>query len=291
MLGYILPNLSDLSAEEGSRYRAVYCGVCRSIRARYGQAPRLAVSYDMAFLALLLGSLYEPVERTGSKRCPVHPLEPQAFACSEFTDYAADLSIAFAYHKLRDDWLDDRSKRARAAAGALSLAYRRAKRRIPAQCAAIEAAMEDIHAIESAAQAQRAAGEGAGGLCVGAPDGFNPDAAANRFGVLLGELFAHRDDFWATDLRRFGARLGKFIYAMDAAVDLRQDRETGSYNPFVFTGVSFLETREGLELLAAAAVDLFERLPLERDANVLRSVLYAGVWQRYHEEESKDHHG
>ena len=268
MMGFVLPGLESLGEEERVRYHAVYCGVCRSIRARYGQRCRLTVSYDMTFLAMVLGSLYEPEERLSQKRCPVHPMQPQEVAQSEFTDYAADLSVALGYHKLMDDWLDAHSAKARAAAVAIALPYRKACRRRPAECAAIEQAMSDIHAIEQAGSA-------------------DPDAAANRFGLLLGSLFAVKDDFWATDLRRFGARLGKFVYAMDAAVDLRQDQEEGNYNPFIATQRSFASLREDLELLAAEMADAFERLPLERDVHVLRSVLYQGVWQRYNVEESK----
>ena len=268
MMGFVLPGLESLGKEERVRYHAVYCGVCRSIRARYGQRCRLTVSYDMTFLAMVLGSLYEPEERKSQKRCPVHPAQPQEVAQSEFTDYAADLSVALGYHKLMDDWLDARSAKARAAAAAIAVPYRKACRRRPAECVAIEQAMSDIHAIEQAGSA-------------------DPDAAANRFGLLLGSLFAVKDDFWATDLRRFGARLGKFVYAMDAAVDLRQDQEEGNYNPFIATQRSFASLREDLELLAAEMADAFERLPLERDVHVLRSVLYQGVWQRYNVEESK----
>lgn len=268
MMGFVLPGLESLGEEERVRYHAVYCGVCRSIRARYGQRCRLTVSYDMTFLAMVLGSLYEPEERKSQKRCPVHPAQPQEVAQSEFTDYAADLSVALGYHKLMDDWLDAHSAKERAAAVAIALPYRKACRRRPAECAAIEQAMSDIHAIEQAGSA-------------------DPDAAANRFGLLLGSLFAVKDDFWATDLRRFGARLGKFVYAMDAAVDLRQDQEEGNYNPFIATQRSFASLREDLELLAAEMADAFERLPLERDVHVLRSVLYQGVWQRYNVEESK----
>lgn len=300
MFGFILPNLESLDAEEKQRYRSVYCGVCRSIRRRYGQRCRLTVSYDMTFLALVLGSLYEPDEETGAKRCPVHPVELQAFACSVYTDYAADVSVALAYHKLLDDWRDDRSKRARVAAAALAVPYRRARCRRPEACRAIEAAMDDIHAIEREARAFRAmqmskgrdasapAGSGAE-LVVAEPP--SPDAAANRFGLLMGDLFAFQDDFWATDLRRFGARLGKFVYVMDAAVDLEEDQKSGSYNPFVMMGASREEARESLELLAAGMADAFERLPLERDVHVLRSVLYAGVWQQFEAKESKDGDG
>lgn len=305
MFGFILPNLESLDAEEKQRYRSVYCGVCRSIRRRYGQRCRLTVSYDMTFLALVLGSLYEPDEETGAKRCPVHPAEPQAFACSVYTDYAADVSVALAYHKLLDDWRDDRSKRARAAAAALAAPYRRARRRRPEACRAIEVAMDDIHAIEREARAFRAMrmskGRDASACDASAPAGSgaklvaaeppSPDAAANRFGLLMGDLFAFQDDFWATDLRRFGARLGKFVYVMDAAVDLEEDQKSGSYNPFVMMGTSREEARESLELLAAGMADAFERLPLERDVHVLRSVLYAGVWQQFEAKESKDGDG
>lgn len=302
MFGYILPSLDSLEDEEKQRYKAVYCGVCRSIRQRYGQRSRLTVSYDMTFMALVLGSLYEPEETQGSKRCPVHPVQPQDFARNEFTDYAADMSIALAYHKCLDDWRDDHSAPARAAAAALSGPYKRAKERRPQQCAAIEYAMEDIHVLEEAALAYASAQTGAAVNSAqpdssGAPSSTTPsepptpDAAANRFGLLLGDLFAYQDDFWATDLRRFGARLGKFVYVMDAAMDLEEDRSTGNYNPFVLMDANSHDIEEDLELLAASMADAFERLPLERDVHVLRSVLYAGVWARYKQKESKEHNG
>ena len=276
MFGYILPNLESLGEEEKLRYHAVYCGVCRSIRARYGQRCRLTVSYDMTFLA-------------SQKRCPVHPLQPLQVAQSEFTDYAADLSVAMTYHKCLDDWRDDHSAKARAAAVALEMPYRKAKRRIPQACQAIEDAMAGIHSIEEAALGESDGSRVSEGCLAGGV--VNLDAAANRFGILLGSLFANKDDFWATDLRRFGARLGKFVYVMDAVMDLRQDQETGSYNPFSSSDRSIEDFREDLELLAAATADAFERLPLERDVHVLRSVLYSGIWQRYNAEESKVEHG
>ena len=35
-------------------------------------------------------------------------------------------------------------------------------------------------------------------------------------------------------------------------------------------------------ILAAGVAEAFERLPLERDLRLLRSVVYAGVWQKYY---------
>lgn len=284
MFGFVLPNLESLEEAQRQRYRSVYCGVCRSLKDRYGQACRLTVSYDMTFLALALGSLYEPEETRGEARCPVHPMQPQSFVRSKYTDYAADLSVALAYHKMLDDWRDDHALRARGGALALRGAYRRAKERVPRECEAIETAMADIRAIEQRALWARSQG-------ASAVDPPLPDEAANRFGMMLGDLFAHEDDFWVSDLRRFGARLGKFVYVMDASMDIEDDSRTGSYNPFADMESTKEALRENLEFLAAGMTDAFERLPLERDVQVMRSVLYAGVWQRFEAKESKTHDG
>ena len=83
-----------------------------------------------------------------------------------------------------------------------------------------------------------------------------------------------------------GARLGKFIYVMDAAMDYEDDAASGSYNPLVAMNASPEAVRESLELLAASVAEAFEKLPLERDLHLLRSVVYAGVWQQYNTKEN-----
>lgn len=271
-----MPRMEDLSQEERERYHAAYCGVCRALSERCGQRCRVALTYDMTFLALLLGSLYEPDERQGCKRCAPHPLRPHGYLCSECVDYAADMTVALVYHKCLDDWRDDRSGWARAYAGLLGKSYRAVRERHPHACAAIEEGLADIGRLEQAAATAESAD--------GAPP---PDAAANRFGALLGEVFVYRDDFWAGGLCSLGAKLGKLVYVMDAALDMDDDRASGNYNPLVALDAQPQDVREDLELLAADAAAAFEKLPLERDARVLRSVLYAGVWQKYRAKEEK----
>ena len=60
MFGTLIASASSLSEEEMKRYKACYCGLCRSLKQRYGQFSRLTLNYDMTFLILLLQSLYEP---------------------------------------------------------------------------------------------------------------------------------------------------------------------------------------------------------------------------------------
>lgn len=269
MFGSVIASIEDLDESEQARYHALYCGLCLALRDRCGQRARFALTYDLTFLATLLSALYEPPEQQGASRCPMHPAKPQAWARTRYTDYAADLSVVFAYHKCLDDWHDDGKQTSRAYAHLLEKPYAAVKETLPRQCAAIEQALAQISRIEQQGS-----------------DASGPDDAANWFGVALGEAFAVHDDIWSPMLRQMGAQLGRFVYAIDAAVDLEDDRASGSYNPFVTMKVTPDDLRELLCALIAGAAGTFERLPIEQDAHLLRSVLYSGVWQPFNKKYS-----
>ena len=74
MFGYVTASLGELTKEQSRRYNSVYCGICRRIREQSENVCRLALQYDMAFLALLLMSLYEPEETSGKRACALHPV-------------------------------------------------------------------------------------------------------------------------------------------------------------------------------------------------------------------------
>ena len=104
-----MANASQLSSEEKARYGKVYCGICRALRLRGGKLARLGLQYDMAFLALLLMSLYEPQEQEGSAACRLHPIKPRPWVDGQYIRYAADMNLALAYYKSLDDAADEGS--------------------------------------------------------------------------------------------------------------------------------------------------------------------------------------
>lgn len=262
VFGVAVARLDQVTAAEKERYESLYCGLCRTLKERYGQAPRACLSYDLTFLAMLRGSLDEGPEETGIEKCASHPIGGRPYARCAAMSYAADLSVAFAYHKCLDDVADDASVAARGAERLLAGPYERARGHIPDACQAIEEAMAAIRAIERDAASE-------------------PDDAADAFGNLLGTLFARKSGFWAPHLERLGRATGRVVYLMDAAVDLPKDERSGSYNPFAGRGMSPQELRCLLASEAHEMACAFDVLPLERDAHLLESVVYSGIWQKF----------
>ena len=263
MFGYITANLAALDDAQRLRYRGCYCGLCRALQAEYGAPARMALTYDMTFLTLLLSSLYEPDEQSGARRCAVHPLRPRAWWQNRITRYAAAMNTLLAYDKCLDDWQDDRNLLRRAEAQLLAPAARRAAAGWPRQSSVVQHQLRQLAALEQP----------------GLP--FSEDAAA-CFGNLMAELFVYQEDRWAPALRRFGCSLGKFLYFLDAACDLAEDTRRGRYNPLLPLDLSSgRDFAPQLRLLIADAAAEFERLPLVQDAALLRNVLYLGVWQQF----------
>jgi hypothetical protein len=50
MFGYVTPCKMELKIKDFEKFKAYYCGLCRTIKKNFGNLPRLALNYDMAFL-------------------------------------------------------------------------------------------------------------------------------------------------------------------------------------------------------------------------------------------------
>ena len=270
MFGLVTASVKELGKEELRRYNAVYCGICREIREKHGQLCRMALSYDMAFLAMLLMSLYEPEEASGSRACMLHPVKPKPWLDNECIQYAADMNVALAYYNALDDWQDDHSHTAKAASKVLGKDMDSIRQAYPRQCAAIEQCISDLSRME-------------------AQGCDNPDEPANCFGQLMAELLVWRKDLWEPHLRLVGHYLGRFIYLADAAADYRRDVKKNKYNPFAAQGggEDFKRWEQYLVLAMAGCTDAYERLPLVQDKRILDNILYSGVWINYRRAEKE----
>lgn len=263
MFGTIVCSKKGLTEEEICRYRSAYCGLCLAIKNRFGQVERLALNYDMTFLAFLLNGLYEEYNETREFRCIAHPFKKQSVFENKYIDYAADMTILLAYYKAEDDWNDEKKPSGLIASGLLVKDFKRLEKAYPRQAAAVKESIQKLRETEKSGSAL-------------------PDEAVYWSGKMLSEIFAYADDFWGEALRIFGYELGRFIYLMDAALDYEKDGRSGSYNPLYKMGKKPDEIEELLTQILGKAAIQFEKLPIVQDADIIRNILYSGVWQEYY---------
>ena len=268
MFGYVQANITELNKEQQQRYRSVYCGLCHTLGEKYGFSARMGLTYDMTFLALLLSSLYEPAEISKTSRCIVHPIKEHCHISNPCIEYAADMTIALVYFKCIDDWNDDKKIIAKGYSALLSKAYKKVKIDWPLQCDAIEKELIQLGTIE-------------------AENNTSLDAAANCFGRLMEALFVYKDDIWADYLRKLGYGLGRYIYLADASVDLEKDIKSGSYNPLKNQMTAPEDFKSRLQILLGEASEQFEKLPLIQDEDILKNIMYSGIWTKYTRELNK----
>ncbi len=270
MFGYVTVNQNELKLREFDHYRSYYCGVCCDLRDAYGKRGQLTLSYDTTFLALLLTSLYEEKDAEGMTRCVAHPLSKHKTRRNAFTRYAADVGVILSFYSCMDDWTDEKRYSRLLFAKLLS---------------GKEKAAENLFKEKAEVIAQRLAQ-----LREAEEKGENDlDLVSGYFGELMGEIFVCRKDEWESALRRMGFYLGKYIYILDAYDDLEKDKKTGSYNPVLADPLSaspddpaFVEKYRGiLTQMMAECCRSFESLPILENADILRNILYSGVWARF----------
>ncbi|HWQ74289.1 MAG TPA: DUF5685 family protein [Syntrophomonas sp.] len=260
MFGYVVANIDKLTVEEKQRYRSCYCGLCKALGNRHGASSRITLTYDLTFLVVFLSALYETDNPLETERCMIHPWKPHPYWRNEITDYAADMNVVLAYYNFLDDWTDDSKVLALGAAKLFEREYKRIADQYPHQGAAISECMIELAEIEKSGE-------------------LNPDIPANCFGKLMGAIFVWREDEYAESLRAFGSSLGKFIYIMDACLDLKADIKKERYNPLVASSSENFSTI--LNLLMADCTEKYKQLPINQDKNLIENILYSGVWTRY----------
>ena len=266
MFGYVITNDNALSQEQRELYRAYYCGLCKAIGRLHGEKARMTLSYEMTFLCLFLTSLYDESEMEKSETCVIHPLKKHTCLHNPFVDYAADMNILLTYYKYMDDWNDNKSVKALTLSRLFEKSCEDIQEKYPRQAGVIKEKLSELAAAEKRGE-------------------LNPDIPSGIFGDLLAEIFIYKKDAHEDALRLFGTALGKFIYILDACVDLRKDIKKKQYNPLVLLSSGDFE--DILTLLMADTTLFYKELPMKKNTELIENILFSGVWAKYTQHKKK----
>ena len=98
MFGYIRPDIPYMYVKDGVLYKALYCGLCKSIGGSCGQRARMGLSYDMTFLSAILHNMMhcdvkieKKTLRPASHRPPSHRRGRRGHAGGRLPEYFARL--------------------------------------------------------------------------------------------------------------------------------------------------------------------------------------------------------
>ena len=270
MFGYVLPASDRLTEEQNSRFQAAYCGLCHALGRRYGLPGRMILNYDLTFLAMLLS---EGQGTPCRRRCIAHPVGGRTCICGDGAfDLAADMSVVLTWWQVQDGIADHGfwgGLKYRAASLLLRRAYRKAKTQCPAFDERTRRHLQELSRLE---------GEGCPSL----------DAAADTFAQLLsGAAEEVAEPVKRRVLGQLLYHLGRWIYLIDAADDLKKDIKTGSYNPlplrYVLPGDTLTDTARqelaqtldgSIQAMAAA----FELWDFGEYGPVIESTVYQGLY-------------
>lgn len=265
MFGYIIVNKAEMKFKEFDIYQSYYCGLCRKLKEKYGVSGQLSLSYDMTFLLMLLTGLYDPATDLSSCKCIAHPFERHVTRSNLLTEYIADMNVLFTYYKCQDDWEDEKKLHKLIYGKLLEGKTGRLKKDYGEKVRTINLLMHDLNEEEKSGRS-------------------DIDTLSGLFGRIMAAIVVCREDEWSENLNRFGFYLGKFIYILDAYEDVEEDIRKGTFNPLKkkFDIPDFEEEcRTILTMMMSECCREFEKLPILDNVEILRNILYSGVWCRY----------
>lgn len=305
MFGIVTIDQPEMRFKDFYLYRSYYCGLCVDLKKQYGDKGRITLGYDMTFLTILLSGLYDTETSIQNDRCIAHPFKKREKRRNRFSSYAADMNILLTYYKCMDDWIDERKYSRRIYAGLIRRDVERTASKYPEIAEVMRTQLSSLSKMEKNWHDRDpeipVLDGGPFDTGVGRENSLSAvmsgtDRLASCFGAITAEIFDVGHDNWSRYLREMGFFLGKFIYVSDAFADIEDDIKKGTFNPFkeyfINAGESeraLLETgvEEMLRLNMARVSEAYEMLPIEGTDDILKNIIYSGVWRSFRQTQQK----
>ena len=213
MFGYVRYDLPNLLVKDFMLYKALYCGLCKSIGAACGQRARLSLTYDVTFLSALLHNMTGTDVKIERQNCFEHTIRKRPIAAvDDLTKELGALNTALTYYKFSDDVADGSGGRVKRAW--FKKGVKRAKKQYPQLLSMVEAFVAQQAAVEKKRSSSL-------------------DEAAEPTALLMKHLCAHfMKDKTSPAAEELFYAVGKWVYLIDALDDYEKDVRKKRYNPF-----------------------------------------------------------
>ncbi len=267
MFGYVIPDKPNMLIKDYDMYRAYYCGMCKAIGARSGQAMRFTINYDITLLAMFAVNLLDETPTIKSERCMAHCIVKRHVArAGTAFEIVADINSILGYYKASDDVADGENLLKRTAKTLFRPYYKSAKKRLPAFDQVCKKEYDRLALLEKAGTA-------------------SIDEYADTFAnILVGAAKELKSD---EHFETLAYNLGRWIYIIDALDDLAEDYTHKRFNPFLAgSGEPLTKERydaiidQGIGLLNVTINEIksaYDRMDIKVAEGPLSNIIYLGL--------------
>ena len=283
MFGYVTPLKDELRLHEYNTFKSYYCGLCFHLKKEFGNLPRMALNYDMTFLALLLDSLSPKATNAQMKGCLTNPFKKKPVILgNDALSYAANMNIALVYYKLLDDVADNKSLKSKTLAAILAPYKKKFSTPIQVINQVIQENLNTLSLLEK-------------------EKNFSSiDEICHPFSLITANIFKRYPYALLEDneqirenLFNFGYALGKWIYMIDALDDLEKDMTKGEFNPLDFlynkNQLTYKELLEQIKEDVAFTIlncgynckQYLDSLPIKKNKELLMNIISLGMMDQY----------
>lgn len=281
LFGFVKANKPELKVREYETYKAVYCSLCKKLGKSYGVLSRFTLSYDFTFLALLNMSMNDGCEGFYQKRCAFNPLKKCNYCKDESAlELPAAAAMIMLYYKILDNIADERGVKK---LGYLCLKpiFGRAHKKAAKQYPLIEGYVSQYIAEQKKLEANG---------CTSIDEAADPTAKVMEQILSL----CSEDETQKRVLARLGYCLGRYIYLLDAAVDLPDDIKYGRYNMLKSKATDDVNQYIKITITPQLyfsineAARAFELLDIKKYKHILGNIIYLGLEETFTKELNKE---
>ncbi len=270
MFGYVYINKPELKIKDYEAYRGVYCSLCKALGKNYGVLARFILNYDCTFLSLFILSRSDGCCGFKSGRCPFNPMKKCNYTVDshEALDKGAALTVISSYYKLLDSIADGGFLK-KAGCTLIRPFFAAWHNKAKKKFAEYEQAVRDMYFSQLEIEKS-----------------LDPclDMAAEPTAKMLEAVMKleAESDREEKVLAQLGYHLGKWIYLMDAAADIKEDMKSGNFNPFLLKyenpeGISLAETDAVISQSYYLLTKAYELIDKKRFTAILDNIIYNGL--------------
>ena len=270
MFGYIKPDYPYLYIKDETLYKALYCGMCRAIKKESGNLAGLSLTYDIAFMSLLVHCIKGENIKVEKAHCISHPIKKIPVSSLDDTSLMlADINVILARYKATDDYLDE--KKGSLKKLVTSKGYKLAKKRYPKIDEIVKTCYTTLIDLEKS-------------------NSDSIDIVCDCFATMLEKISCEVLQEFSTEYtRQLFYMVGKWIYLIDALDDYDKDIKKNNYNVFrslykrenydKLISNHYQEIVNNFGLIFSQISEVMPKIKFHFNQDLLQNIIYRGLPQ------------